>query len=87
MHLQNQGEITHPATLFRVALAVYVDPGAGSYYFQVMITGLTTVFFFFASIRQKIRSLFKAFRRSSRHAEVPSREPVGGKPQDTGVLK
>jgi hypothetical protein len=34
----------------------YVDPGAGSYLFQLLIAGLSTLAFFFFGLRQKIMS-------------------------------
>ena len=60
MHLQHYQEVVHLALMVPKILAMYVDPGSGSYYFQMLIAGLTTVLFFFSSIKRKVLSLFKS---------------------------
>jgi hypothetical protein len=37
----------------------YIDPGSGSYAFQLAIAGLTTVVFFFSSVKRKVVRLLK----------------------------
>jgi hypothetical protein len=39
--------------------AQYIDPGAGSYLFQVIIAGLTLFIFFYSQIKEKIKSLLR----------------------------
>jgi hypothetical protein len=56
--MQYYQEVVHSALMVPTMLAMYVDPGSGSYYFQMLIAGLTTVLFFFSSIKRKVLSLF-----------------------------
>jgi hypothetical protein len=36
----------------------YLDPGSGSYVYQMLIAGLAGVFFYFKTIKRKLLSLF-----------------------------
>ena len=58
------------STLFGVMLAAsfyfflmpdaqaYLDPGSSSYFFQLLIAGLTAVVYFFSSIKRRVLQLF-----------------------------
>ncbi len=59
MHICQHNEVVQAGIVLRTMLAMYVDPGSGSYYFQMLIAGLTTFCFFFSTIRRKIASCFK----------------------------
>jgi hypothetical protein len=59
MHICQHNEVVQAAFGLRAMLAMYVDPGSGSYYFQMLIAGLTTFCFFFSTIKRKIVSCFK----------------------------
>jgi hypothetical protein len=75
-------EVVQTGVVFQTTLATYVDPGSGSYYFQMLIAGLTTFCFFFSSIKRKIASHFK------KSAPAPvARETVSVKPKDKLVAK
>jgi len=37
----------------------YIDPGSSNYLFQLLIAGVTTVVFFFSSIKRRIVRIFK----------------------------
>jgi hypothetical protein len=37
----------------------YIDPGSSSYFFQLLIAGLTAVVYFFGSIKRWVLGLFK----------------------------
>ncbi len=41
------------------ALAQYLDPGSGSFLFQIMIAGLAVLIFYFSKIRQFVLGLFQ----------------------------
>jgi len=36
----------------------YVDPGIGSYIFQIMIAGIAAVGFFFGAMKTRVKSMF-----------------------------
>lgn len=40
-------------------LWAYVDPGTGSYLFQLLIAGLTALVFFFSSLKRKLARLWQ----------------------------
>ena len=40
-------------------MQAYIDPGSGSYLFQLLIAGITTVVFFLAAAKRKIVRFFK----------------------------
>ena len=42
-------------------IILYVDPGSGSYLFQLLIAGFLAVAFFFKTIKYKIQRLFNKF--------------------------
>ena len=44
-------------------IQLYLDPGTGSMIIQLVIAGVTAVFFFFKSVRQKVVDLFKTIRK------------------------
>ncbi len=41
------------------SLFAYIDPGSGSYFYQIAIASLTTVVFFFSTIKRRIAGFFK----------------------------
>jgi len=49
----------------------YIDPGAGSYGYQLLIAGVTGVFFFFSSIKRKFFSLFNKAEPSAGLKDTP----------------
>jgi hypothetical protein len=83
----NQEEVKRSAVAVNALLAVYVDPGSGSYYFQMVIAGLTTVFFFFASIKRKVVSLFKRPGPSSTEKAASPKEALAKESQRSGPGK
>ena len=40
----------------------YVDPGSGSYIFQLLIAGLTAFVYFFSSVKRRFLALFRSRR-------------------------
>ncbi len=58
--------------------AAYIDPGTGSYLFQILIAGLTALVFFFSAIRRKVMQVWKQL--SARAASVPESDPNSSKP-------
>jgi len=68
-------------------VAMYVDPGSGSYYFQMLIAGLTTFCFFFSSIRRKVVSRFKKTAPPLAAPAVAGRESAAGKNQEKSIAK
>jgi len=58
-HLLQPGQASQSLALCRVFLATYVDPGSGSYYYQIVIGGFTTAFYFLAVSKNRIASFFK----------------------------
>ena len=54
-------------------IILYVDPGSGSYLFQLLIAGFLAVAFFFKTIKYKIQSLFnKLFSKKNGKNETDS---------------
>jgi hypothetical protein len=49
----------------------YIDPGSGSYFFQLLIAGLTTIVFFFATMKNRILGFFRRGK-----AKTSEEEPV-----------
>ena len=41
----------------------YVDPGSGSYLFQLLIAGLTAAAFFFSTIKRKVVQMIRSLLR------------------------
>lgn len=46
--------------------AAYVDPGSGSYLFQILIAGLTATAFFFSTIKKKVGQALRFVSGSKR---------------------
>lgn len=44
--------------------AAYLDPGSGSYFFQILIAGLTAAVFFFSSLKRKAVQLCRLVKGS-----------------------
>jgi hypothetical protein len=82
-----QEEVSHPANALKVLLAVYVDPGSGSYYFQMVIAGLTTVFFFFTSIKRRVVSFLKPPGPSSNEKAASPKEALAKESDRPGTGK
>lgn len=70
IRFQSHDDVSPPSCVLRVLLATYVDPGSGSYYFQIVIAGVTTVFYFLSSIKRKFLSIFMKLRGS--HGPAPA---------------
>ena len=47
----------------------YLDPGSSSYAFQLLIAGVTALFFLFNSLKQRIGNLYRSLSRSKRSPE------------------
>ena len=61
----------------------YIDPGSTSYFFQLLIAGLTAVVFFFSSLKRRAAGFFKAiFKKteSDQDAELNPGKPVPPEP-------
>ncbi len=61
----------------------YIDPGAGSYLFQILIAGLTALVFFFSALRRKaVAAIKRLFGNgdAANPAEVEAKEPLPPKP-------
>ena len=56
----------------------YIDPGSTSYFFQILIAGLTAVVFFFSSLKRRVAGFFKAIFK--RNGPGPDAELNPGKP-------
>lgn len=63
-------------------LLAYLDPGVGSYVFQLLIAGFTALVFFLVGIRRKLSQWFASLSRNGK----PPGELQGG-PQGTPVAK
>ena len=42
----------------------YLDPGTGSYLFQLLIAAVTAIIFYLALIKKKIKSVFRKLTKS-----------------------
>ena len=87
MQNQNCDEVSHPAFLIRSLLAVYVDPGSGSFYFQIIIAGITSVFFFFSTLKRKFLGPFPKSPPSRPSPPPPPRIPGLAPSKATVLLK
>ena len=58
--------------------AAYIDPGTGSYFFQILIAGLTALVFFFSAIRRKLVLIFKQLTGNA--APAPEADPNSVEP-------
>jgi len=57
----------------------YTDPGSTSYFFQLLIAGLTALVFFFSSLKRRVAGLFKSiFKKndSDQNAELNPGKPT-----------
>ena len=54
----------------------YIDPGSTSYFFQLLIAGLTAVVFFFSSLKRRVAGFIKSFFKKT----GSDAEPNPGKP-------
>ncbi len=65
----------------------YIDPGTGSYGYQLLIAGVTGVVFFFSSIKNKFLSLFHKDEPSPDLQETPaSQDPLAGESKDQSAV-
>jgi hypothetical protein len=87
MPVFQHGEVLHAAVAVQAMLAMYVDPGSGSYYFQMLIAGLTTLFFFFGTIKRKVLSVFKKSGPPAGTPATLAQTTAAGEPQDKSVPK
>ncbi len=65
MHMMNSS-----LHLFSSCLA-YIDPGSGSYFYQIAIAGLTTVVFFFSKLKRWTLGLFRRPNPQAPAADTP----------------
>jgi hypothetical protein len=66
----------------------YIDPGTGSYGYQLLIAGVTGVLFFFSSIKRKFLSLFnKAEPDPGCNDKPPSNNPLAGESKDQSAVQ
>jgi len=61
--------------------AAYIDPGGTSYFFQILIAGLTAMVFFFSSIKRRVAQFFRSLR-GRREAETDSIPPDSAATRD-----
>jgi hypothetical protein len=54
-------------------IIAYVDPGTGSYCFQLLIAGVTAAWFALSSFKTKIVSVFKKLEKTE---QQPTSKPV-----------
>jgi hypothetical protein len=55
----------------------YLDPGSGSYLFQLLIAGLTASFFVFCSLKRRITAMIRAFFSRNRGLKDESDQNAG----------
>ena len=81
--------LVHALTAWRtMRLLGYLDPGSGSYVFQMLIAGLTGVLFFFTSIKRKILSLFhKGGPEHGIAGAAPMKAPPARESKDKSVVR
>jgi hypothetical protein len=79
--------LTHVLFAWRTLRALaYIDPGTGSYCFQMLIAGLTGLLFFFSSIKRRVLSLFgKAESSRPPATTAPVKNSPARKTRDEGV--
>lgn len=66
----------------------YIDPGSGSYAYQLLIAGLTGMLFFFSSIKRKILSLFNKAEPAPDLAQAPAaKDPLARQSKDQSVVQ
>ena len=66
----------------------YIDPGTGSYGYQLVIAGVTGVLFFFSSIKRKFRSLFnKNEPATGLNAVPPSKNPLTAESKNQSAVQ
>lgn len=53
----------------------YIDPGSTSYFFQLLIAGLTGVVFFFSSLKRRVTGFFRKKKSGSNAESVPGNPP------------
>lgn len=59
----------------------YIDPGSTSYFFQLLIAGLTAVVFFFSSLKRRVVGIFRAiFKKNDPGAGLPPGKPTSPEP-------
>jgi hypothetical protein len=64
-------------------LLSYVDPGTGSYGYQLLIAGVTGMVFFFSSIKRKVLSFFTKDEPTPGLTATPvSKEPLAAESKD-----
>jgi hypothetical protein len=78
----------HALTAWRtMRLLGYIDPGSGSYAYQMVIAGLTGVLFFFSTIKRKFVSLFsKAKSDGALSDPMPADDPLDRDSKDSSAV-
>ena len=60
----------------------YIDPGSTSYFFQILIAGLTALGFFFSSLKRRVVGFFKAiFKKNDESTEAALHPPKTTPPE------
>lgn len=90
---QNVSKMNYFSTLRRAVLVAgllfmmmrdaqaYIDPGSTSYFFQLLIAGLTAVVFFFSSLKRRVAGFCKAiFKKDDPDAELNPGKPTPPEP-------
>jgi hypothetical protein len=66
----------------------YLDPGSGSYGYQMLIAGVTGALFFFSSIKRKVLSLFNKSNTDPALAETSAlKDSLRRESEDKGVTQ
>jgi hypothetical protein len=71
-----------------IRLLGYIDPGSGSYGYQMLIAGLTGVLFFFSSVKRKVVSLFNKAGPGPDLADAPpSKDSLAPQSKDQSAVQ
>jgi len=66
----------------------YIDPGTGSYGYQLVIAGVTGVLFFFTSVKRKVMSLFTKTEPTPNLPVAPaSKDPLARESKDQSAAR
>jgi hypothetical protein len=77
------------AVYFATALdaSAYIDPGSSSYFFQLLIAGLTAVVFFFSSIKQRVLGFFKKGGPAPEEKSSEAPQKPNAESKDTSAIR
>jgi hypothetical protein len=81
--------VVHAVNAWRaMRLLGYIDPGTGSYGYQLLIAGVTGVLFFFASIKRKVLSLFNKDEPTPGLTDPPpTKDPLARESKDQSAVR